>query len=85
MSPPFTSQSAKPNIPQKKTHVDEMFQLMRELEDVTKARDEAVEVKDMVAEDLPTIQEEVQEKDNELRKLFKEVWAWRDRTGKLSS
>lgn len=85
MSPPFASQRAKPNIPQKKTHVDEMFRLKRELEEAIKARDEAVEIKDMMAEDLLTAQEEVQEKDDELRKFSKEVWAWRNKAEKLSN
>lgn len=85
MSPPFASQRSKPNIPQKKTHVDEMFRLKRELEDAIRARDEAVEMKDMMAEDLLTAQEEVQEKEEELRKTSEEVWAWRDKAEKLSN
>lgn len=85
MSPPVASQKAKPNIPKKKTHVDEMFRLKRELEEAKKARDEATEIKDMMAEDLLTTQEEVQEKEDEVRKISKEVWAWRDKAERLSS
>ena len=85
MSPPVASQRAKPNIPQKKTHVDEMFRLRKELEEAKKARDEAVQIKDMMAEDLLTTQEEVQEKEDEVRKISKEVWAWRDKAERLSN
>ena len=79
------SQRAKPNIPQKKTHVDEMFRLKRELEEALKTRDEAVEMRDMIAGDLLTAQEELKEKDDELSKWSKEAWTWRDKAENLSS
>jgi chromosome segregation ATPase len=78
MAAPSVPSRAKPNIPQKKNHIDELFRLRRDLEDAINARDDAVEMKDMMAEDLLTAQEEVQERDDEVKR-------WREKAEKFQN
>ena len=57
---------AKPSVPQKKNHMDEMYRLRKE-------KDDAVRVKSMMEEDLLQIQDELQEKDDEVERLYKQI------------
>jgi chromosome segregation ATPase len=73
MQPPHPSSKVKPNIPQRKTHVDEMYRLRRDLEDATRAKDDAIEMRSMMEEDLLQTQDELQEKAVEVERLSKQV------------
>jgi len=84
-TPSVISPRSRPSIPQKKNHVDEVFRLKRELEVAFQSRDEAIETRDMMADDLLTAQEQLQEKEEEFAKISKELWTWKDKAEKLSS
>jgi YD repeat-containing protein len=78
-------QRPKPNIPQKKARVDEVFRLKKEIEEMRTARDEAVDTRDMMAEDLLTAHEKVQEIEDKLGEKSREVRTWREKAEKLSN
>ena len=80
-----TTPRAKPSIPQKKTHIDELLRLRKELEEMREARDQAYGERDAMADDVLKAQEGVEEKDEELSKMSREVWTWRDKAEKLSN
>lgn len=64
---------AKPNIPQKKSHVEELVRLRKELEEVMAARDQTAAERDAMADDLLQLQEEVEQKDQELRNMSRDM------------
>lgn len=83
---------AKPSIPQKKTHIDELLRLRKQLEDLKDDRDQGYAERDAITDDLlklqedvEKLQEDVKEKDEELSKKLREVWTWREKAEKLSN
>lgn len=76
---------AKPSIPQKKNHIDELLRLRKELEEMREARDQACGERDDMADDLLKIQEDLEEKETQLSKLQREVWSWREKAEKRSN
>lgn len=90
------SGKAKPSIPQKKSHVDELIRLRKELEELRAERDQAHRERDAMEDDLLQAQEDLEqkidelgkkskdleEKSEELSKKSKEVWTWREKAEK---
>lgn len=83
ISAPVIPSRAKPNIPQKKTHIDELVRLRRDLGDAISARDDAIEMKGMMAEDLLNVQKEVEERDNEIKRLKDKVEKFQNQAKEL--
>jgi len=75
----------KPSVPQKKTHVDELIRVKMELKETIVARDQAYGERDAMADDLLKMQEDIEERDAELKKLSREVWTWREKAEKMSN
>lgn len=71
--PAFASQKARPIIPQKKKNIDELYRIRKELEDALRTKDEAVEMKDMMAMDLLSKEDELEEALKEIGTLKKQV------------
>lgn len=63
--------------------MDELVRLRRELDDAVNARDEAIEMKDMMAEDLLNTQDEVEERDNEIQRLKDKVEKFQNQVKEL--
>lgn len=80
-----TTPRAKPSVPQKKTHIEEMLRLRKEVEEMRDARDQAFGERDAMADDLLKAQEDFEEKDEALSKMSREVWTWREKAEKLSN
>lgn len=76
---------AKPSIPQKKDHVDEVLRLRKELKEVKEARDQAYGERNAMEDDMLKIHEDLEKKDEELSKMSREVWTWREKAEKLSN
>jgi hypothetical protein len=83
-SPAPGTPRAKPIIPQKKNHIDEILRLKKELEAAREDRDQACGERDAMETDLLSTQEALEEKEEALRKLSREVWTWRDKAEKMS-
>ena len=84
-------EQAKPPVPQKKTHVDEVFHLMKELERAREEEREAVEMMEGMAKGICEAEEIAEQKDRELgrvrvelRECEEELKNWKDRVQKLS-
>lgn len=65
--PGSTSQTARPTIPQKKRNIG------KKLEDALRSEDEAVEMKDIMAMDLLSKEDDLEEALEEARKLKKQI------------
>lgn len=63
---PNAPAKAKPSVPQKKTHMDEIYRLRKE-------KDDTIKVKNMMEEELLQIQDELQDKDDEVERLYKQI------------
>ena len=81
----------RPQIPPKKTHLDEVLCLQKQLKDMRDEKERAEEETDMMAQDLCVAQDEAQEKDDELqRKETKlqdyevQLKTWREKAQSLS-
>lgn len=76
---------AKPEIREKKTHVDEIFRLKKELSELREEVDEAYEKLDKMALDLVEAQEKLLEKENDWGGKEDEVKYWRETAERLST
>lgn len=63
---PNAPMKAKPSVPQKKNHMDEIFRLRKE-------KDDAIKKKNMMEDELLQTQDELQEKDEEVERLYKQI------------
>jgi hypothetical protein len=61
----------EPGVPQKPDHAQELARLKKELAEVEDARD-------IMEVEFLKLQEDVEEKDEQLSKLSKEIWTWKD-------
>ena len=82
-SPLSTVPRAKPSVPQKKGHIDELVRIRKDIEEMREERDQALGERDAMADDMLKIQEELDEKDEELKKMSREVWTWREKAETL--
>lgn len=55
-----------------------------ELKETKEARDQAYGERDAMADDLLKMQEDIEDRDAELKKLSREVWIWREKAEKMS-
>lgn len=69
----LASQKGRPAIPQKKKNIDDMYRIKKELEDALSAKDEAVQTRDMMAMDLLSKEEDLEEALNEIGTLKSQV------------
>lgn len=83
-SPAPGAPRARPSIPQKKNHIDELLRLRKELDATREERDQACGERDAMENDLLNAQEAVEEKDEALKKMSREVWTWREKAEKMS-
>ncbi|KAK5740823.1 hypothetical protein LTR17_004413 [Elasticomyces elasticus] len=81
----------RPDTPQRKDHHDEMCRLREELEEMRIAKDQALQAREAMEDDLLDIQEKGDETENalkqrneDLEKMAREVRAWRERAESLS-
>lgn len=77
-SPAPGTPKMKPTIPQKNKSIDEYLRLKKELEEVKEARD-------LMEDDLLKAQEDLEEREKELKQKSREVWTWREKAEKLSN
>ena len=83
-SPASGTPRAKPSIPQKKNHIDELLRLRKELETTREERDQACGERDAMENDLLNAQEALEEKEEALKTMSREVWTWREKAEKMS-
>jgi len=76
--------SVKPQPPQKKAHLDELFRLRKEIDEIRDEKLDAEEMTMMMGQDLNLAQEEVQKKREELRRKEAELNNWREKAKSLS-
>ena len=82
-SPASGTPRAKPIIPQKKNHIDELLRLKKELEAVQEAREQACGERDAMENDLLNAQEALEESEEALKKMSREVWTWREKAERV--
>jgi len=92
MSAAMEERPLKPQPPPKKAHLDEVIRLKKELEEIREEKGQAEEMTDMMGQDLQIAQEEVENKDDELRRkeaellnCGEELKNWRQKAQSLSS
>ena len=73
MSGAIPERSSRPQPPPKKAHLDEVMRLMKELEELREEKGQAEEMTDLMGQDLQIAEEQVEKKDNELRRKEAEL------------
>lgn len=91
MSATMANRPLKPQVPPQKTHLDEVYRLTKELDEIREEREQAENMIDMMGQDLSIAQEEVWKKgdelgrkEEELLKCEKELQNWRQKAQILS-
>ena len=91
MSGAMPERPLRPQPPPKKAHLDEVMRLMKELEELREEKGQAEEMTDLMGQDLQIAEEQVEKKDNELRrkeaellKCGEELKNWKQKAQTLS-